>query len=226
MKKLIFIIVSVVMTAGSVSAQNIFFAHKEGMKLFYAYLNAKGKIDNYSLLTIKNVEGSGDNMTISYVSQIVDKNRKPAGNNPVEVPYTITINNGMLEWDMKIFAAPGTEGLVTCEGDKLRIPSSLAPGTKLDDVTFTLTLNMGIRIRTQISITEQECLGIEDITVPAGTFNCYKVTQTSAATIGRSKPAITKSIYWYSPGIGTVKYETYNAKNQLQSAMELHALDN
>ena len=53
MKRLIIIVVSVVMTVGSISAQNIFFANKEGMKLYYANLNAKGKVDSYSLQTIK-----------------------------------------------------------------------------------------------------------------------------------------------------------------------------
>ena len=225
MKRLIIIVVSVVMTVGSISAQNIFFANKEGMKLYYANLNAKGKVDSYSLQTIKKVEGSGDNMTIAYMSQVLDKNRKPTGSNPIEVSYTVVINNGVMEWDMKNFAAPGTEGFITFEGDKLRIPSSLAAGTKLDDVAFTLTLNMGIRITTQIMLTDMECVSVEDVTVPAGTFKCYKVTQQSTATVGR-RSVITHSITWYSPGIGTVKTENYNDKNKLQTTTELHALEN
>ena len=224
MKRLVLISL-VVMTVVGVSAQNIFFPSKEGMVLVYANLNAKGKADSYTRQVIKQVEGSGNNLSISYVAQILDKNRKPIGNNPVEVPYTVTVTNGVVEWDMKSYAAPGTESLIEIEGDKLRIPSTLSPGEKLDDAKFTLTVNMGFKIRTEVSLTEQECLAIEDVTVPAGTFKCHKVTQTNAATAMR-KTVTTKTVTWYAPGIGTVKSETFNDKGKLQTSTELHAIEN
>jgi len=222
MKKLLIIIVSVIMTTGGVTAQNIFFPTKQGLSLVYANLGANGKVSSYTRQTIRQVNGSGGNMSITYVSQVLDKNRKPA--NDLEVPLTINVTNGVVEWDMKIFATPGTDGIIEIEGDKLRIPSSLSPGDKLDDVQFTMTLNMGIRIRTEISLTEQECLAIEDVTVPAGTFKCHKVTQTSTTTVMR-RTTTAKTVSWYAPGIGTVKSENYNDKGKLQSSIELHELD-
>ena len=221
MKRLITIVISVVMTAG-VFAQDMFFPSREGLSLLYANIDAKGKINNYTRLTIKKVEGSGSNFSISYVGQVLDKNNNPA--NDIEIPYTVTVVNGVVEWDMKSFAAPGTEAFIEIEGDKIRIPSSLAPGDKLDDVRFTMTLNMGIRIRTEISLTEQQCLAIEDVTVPAGTFRCHKLTQTSSATVMR-RTSITKTVSWYAAGIGTVKSETYDDKNKLQSSTVLHAIE-
>jgi len=201
-------------------AQNTFFPTKAGMVLTYVQKDAKGKAVSYSVLTIKNVEGSGDNMTISYVGQVLDKNRKQVSDTPLEIPYTVTISNGVVEWDMKSFAAPGTEGLIEIEGDKLKIPNSLSPGDKLDDAKFTMTVNMGFKIRTEVSLTDQECLAIEDVTVPAGTFKCHKVTQTSVATVMR-KTSTTKTITWYAPNVGTVKSEVYDSKNKLQSGQEL-----
>ena len=221
MKRIFIIIISVVITA-SVSAQNLFFPTKEGMSLLYANIDAKGKIDSYTRQIIKKVEGSGNNFSISYVGQMLDKNRKPVSD--IEVPLTITIVNGVVEWDMKSFAAPGTEGLIEIEGDKLKIPSSLAPGEKLDDVKFTMTMNMGFKIRTEVALTDQQCLAIEDITVPAGSFKCYKVTQTSAVTAMR-RTTTTKIVSWYAPGIGTVKTESYDDKGKLQSTTELNAIE-
>jgi opacity protein-like surface antigen len=223
MKKLIIVIVSVVMTAWGVSAQDIFFPSRQGLTLLYANLDAKDKVDSYTRQTIQQVEGSGNNMSITYVGQLLDKNRKPASD--LEVPFTVTVNNGVVEWDMKMYAAPGTEGFIEIEGDKLRIPSSLSPGDKLDDAKFTMTLNMGFKIRTEISLTEQECLAIEDVTVPAGTFKCHKVTQTGTATVMR-KTTTTKTVSWYAPGIGTVKTESYNDKGKLQSSTVLQAVEN
>ena len=223
MKKLIIVIVSVVMTAWGVSAQDIFFPSRQGLTLLYANLDAKDKVDSYTRQTIQQVEGSGNNLSITYVGQLLDKNRKPASD--LEVPFTVTVNNGVVEWDMKMYAAPGTEGFIEIEGDKLRIPSSLSPGDKLDDAKFTMTLNMGFKIRTEISLTEQECLAIEDVTVPAGTFKCHKVTQTGTATVMR-KTTTTKTVSWYAPGIGTVKTESYNDKGKLQSSTVLQAVEN
>ena len=223
-KTFLFIMLAIVAVTG-ISAQDIFFGNKEGMKLIYANLNNKGKVDSYSLQVITKVEGSGNNMTISYEGQALDKNKKQVGKEPIIVPYTLTVVNGVLEWDMKSFAAPGTESFITFEGDKLRLPSNLSPGDKLDDVKFTLTVNMGIRIRTEITLSEQECLAIEDVTVPAGTYKCYKVTQTSSALVMR-RTVVTKTITWYALNTGTIKSETYNEKGQLQSSVALESIDN
>ena len=223
MKRTVLACMAAVLTVTGVYAQKVFFPTQVGMKSLYANMNDKGKIQNYSLQTITKVEGSGDNMTISMVSEVLDKNRKPQ-KNPVEVSHTIVIKNGMMELDTKSFATPGTESMVQVEGDKVLIPSSLSPGTKLDDANFTLTVNMGIRLRTEIALTEQECTGIEDITVPAGTFTCYKVAQTSAATLMR-KTIVTKTLTWYAPNIGSVRTENYNEKNKLTSIIELYSIE-
>jgi len=224
MKKLVIMMVSVVLAVGSASAQNIFFSAKEGTKLLYANLNAKGKADTYTRLTIRKVEGSGNNLTIHYVSQALDKNKKASDETSIEVPITITVVNGVVEWNMKSFAAPGTEAFITIEGDKLRLPSTLSPGDKLDDVTFTMTLNMGFKIRTEVALSDQKCLAIEDVTVPAGTFKCHKVSQTSVATVMR-KTVTSKILTWYAPGIGTVKTESYNDKGALQNATVLEQIE-
>ena len=223
MKRLVVIIISIIMIAGSAFAQNQFFPSKEGLVLLYANLDAKGKVDSYTRQTIKKVEGSGNNLSVTYVGQVLDKNSNPTSD--IEIPFTVTITNGVVEWDMKSFVsiAPETESLIVIEGDKLRLPSTLSPGDKLDDVNFTMTLNMGIRIRTEISLTDQQCLAIEDVTVPAGTFKCHKITQTSSATVMR-RTTTTKTISWYAPNIGTVKSETYDAKDKLSSSIELHSM--
>lgn len=207
----------------NLSAQNIFFPTKEGASFVYANLNARGRAESYTRQTIRKVEGSGDNLTINYTALPLDRNRRPVVTSGIS--YTVAIVNGVVEWDMRSYAATGTVGAIEIEGDNLRIPSSLAPGVKLDDVKFTLTVNLGFRIRTEMLLSEQECLAIEEITVPAGTFTCYKVTQTSAATMGR-RTLTTKTITWYAPGVGSVKSETYNDKDKLQSATELQSIEN
>lgn len=188
----------------------------------YANLNAKGKVDSYTRQTISKVEGSANNMSISYVAQPLDKKQQPLGD--IQVPYTIKVRNGFMEWDMKSFASPGTEGLVEFEGDQMRMPTSIAPGDKLSDLHFIMTVTIGFKIKTEVAITEQECLGIEEVSVPAGTFKCHKMTQTSTATAMR-RSITTKTVSWYAPGIGSVKSETFNDKGKLQTVVQLQSVE-
>jgi len=224
MKKLFIIIVSIITSAWSVSAQNIFFPSKQGMKLVYVNMNEKGKPESFTRQTILSVVGAGDNMVINYLSQVLDKNQNQIGDTPIEIPMTVTVNDGVVELDMRNFGSPGTESFIEIEGDKLRIPPTLTPGDKLEDVNFIITLNMGFKIRTEVSLIDQECLAIEEITVPAGVFECHKVTQTSHAKVMR-QTAKTTIITWYAPNVGTVKSETYNEKGKLQSSTELFSIE-
>ena len=223
MKRAIFVMILVTTVIWGISAQVGFFPSKQGVTLLYANLNAKGKVEMYTRQNVTRVEGSGDNMTITYLSMILDTKKIPQTVTPIS--STITVTNGVAELDMKSLAAPATLSYVTIEGDRIRIPSTLSPGDKLADAHYIMTINMVVRIRTEISITGHECLAIEDVTVPAGTFKCHKLTQTSTATAMR-KTVTTKTLTWYTPGIGMVKSETYNDKDKLQNSSVLQSITN
>jgi len=223
MKKTITLLILSAATTLGAFAQNMFFPSKEGTSMLYANLDAKGKIENYTQQTVKKVEGSGSNLTISYVSQVLDKNREPIAEGIDEIPLTITIKDGVVEWDMRTFATSELNEFIEIEGDKLRIPTKLSPGDKWDDVKFTVTISMGIKIRTSMALTDQQCLAIEEITVPAGTFKCHKITQTSTATVMR-RNTTTTTVTWYAEGIGMIKSETFDAKGKLQNSMMLQEL--
>ena len=229
-KILSLVIVSVVMTISGtgVSAQYIFFPTKEGFTWVFADLDAKGKTGNYSRQTIKKSDGSGDNYTITYLFESLDKNQKPVGGQSQEILYTVNINNGVVELDLKslLKSTGNDEALVEIEGDRLKIPPTLAIGDKLDDVKIIISMEAGgMKFKSDMTLTEQQCIAIEDVTVPAGTFKCHKVTQTNTLTIMR-RATITKTVSWFAPDIGTVKTEEYDAKGKLQSSRVLHSVKN
>ena len=69
-------------------------------------------------------------------------------------------------------------------------------------------------------MTEGKCLAEENITVEAGTFRCYKVSQkTNSSVMGIKTEGIT--LTWYAKGVGAVKTETYDKKDKLLSTQEL-----
>ena len=217
-----------IISVTAVCAQNSFFPTKAGMVLVYEQKNDKGKPQSYSRLSIKNVEGSGNNMTVSYVAEMLDKNKKSA-NPPVEIPCKVIIKNGVMILDMnQMFAGMQKDAGLKMEvtGVPMELPGNMQPGQSLKDAEMTMSIDMAfMKMKTTIKMTGGKCLAIEDVTVPAGTFTCHKITQTVSTTV-MGKNAVSQTLSWYAPGTGTVKSETYNDKNQLQSSMELVEMNN
>ena len=212
------------LTLSIANAQNTFFPTKVGVVQVYEHKNDKGKTESFTQQTIKNVEGSGSNMTISYVAENLDKNRKPLSNPPVEISYKVIIKDDVVVLDMnQMFANLPQDMRVAMEitGVPMELPGNLQPGQSLKDANMTMTMDMGImKMKTEIKMTEGKCLAIEDVSVPAGTFECHKITQTVTTTIMK-RPVVTRTVSWYAPGTGIVKTELYDDKDKLQSSTEL-----
>jgi hypothetical protein len=193
------------------------------MTMVYEQKDDKGKTNGFSRLSIKKVEGSGNDMTISYESEVLDKNRKSASK-PVQVPLKVTIKDGVMHLDMKqMFADQLKDEQIQVEitGTPVELPSNLEPGQKLKDAEINMSINMVfMKMNTKVKMTDGQCLAIEEITVPAGKFTCHKVTQTISSTV-MNKTTKGRTVTWYAKGIGTVKTESYNDKDKLQSSMEL-----
>ena len=208
--------------------QNTFFPTRAGMSILYANKDAKGKANSYTRHTIKEVEGSGNNLTISYLMENLDKNMKPQTNQLAEIPCTVIIKDGVVILDMnEMLSQMNTTGLkAEITGVPMEIPGNLQAGQSLKDANMTLTVEAGIiKMRTDIKMTDGKCEAIEDITVAAGTFTCHKITQTITTTVMR-KEVVAKSVAWYAPNIGTVKTESYDSKNKLTGIMELMSVEN
>ena len=222
-KQLCFTTIFIFTLATGTYAQNTFFPTKAGTVLTYAQNNAKGKTESHSRLTIRIVDGSGSNMTISYLMESLDKDRKPLSP-PMELPCTVVVKDGVMYLDMnQMFAGQMKDMQVKMEvtGVPMELPNNMEPGQSLKDAEMTMTIDMGImKMRTVMKMTNGKCLAIEDVTVPAGTFKCHKITQTVTTTIMK-RDVTTTTVSWYAPGIGTVKTESYDAKEKLQGSTEL-----
>jgi len=227
--KMSFRIILVIFTIFFVSStkaneKDTLFPTKAGMVLIYEQKNSKGKTDSYSKLTIKNVEGSDNNMTVSYLAEILNKDMKSQFNPPLEIPLTATVKDGKVILDMKqlfVSRQKDPQAQVEISGAPMELPCDLQPGHSLKDAEATMTVDMVImKLETKVRMTDGKCLGVENVTVPAGTFTCHKIAQTVTSTIMK-KQIVSKTISWYAPGIGVVKTETYNDSEQLQDSVEL-----
>ena len=226
MKKITLIILIMLSVTG-LQAQNIFFPTKVGSVQTYATLNNKGKVEGYVRQTITDIKGGGNDMTISYLSEIIDKENKD-GEAKMSIPLTIHIKDGIMYFDLNSMMPAQKDqpqmGELKMEitGAPTEIPTNLQVGQTLKDANMVMSMNMGfIKMKTEVNLTNGKCLAIEDVTVPAGTYKSHKVTQTAQATVMKIKS--TTTVTWYAPGVGTVKSETYDKDNKLQSSMELVA---
>jgi len=221
MKGLTITMFGIAMDAG----QNTFFPSKAGMALTTANNDAKGNLESYSVLTIKDVDGSGKNMAITYGISALDKNRNPLLKDSLgDMTYKVLIKDGVVIMDINqmIPAQIREQGVLKMEvtGTPMELPNNLKPGQSLKDSEVTIAINVGIMKLNTVVKTEGECLAIEDVKVPAGTFKCHKISQkitTTAVVITTTQTTVS----WYAPNIGTVKTETYDDKGRLTSGSEL-----
>jgi len=206
-----------VTTAG----KDIFFPSKAGTTLTYANYDAKGIITGYSLLTIKNIKGSGKNMNITCQMTGLDSGRKPVKG--AEVTYEVVIKDGVTIPDINqvIPAEMRNMGLkIDTKGIPVEYPSDLKVGQSLKPSELTMTMDVsGMKITSVLKITGK-CLAIEDVKVPAGTFKCHKITETYTVTsMGINNNGADN--VWLAPGIGQIKLENYDEKNKLVSSSVL-----
>jgi hypothetical protein len=116
------------------------------------------------------------------------------------------------------------------EGSELVIPSNLSVGQTLPDAEMTMVVeNNGMSFATvTLNITNRKVEGREEITVPAGTFEVYKVsyeTHTETRAMGVPIRVNTRTVEYYSPEVGMVRSEHFNRRDRLQGYTVLSKID-
>jgi hypothetical protein len=183
----------------------------------------KGKITAQTRNTITGITGSKNAFAVAYQSEFLDEKGKPTKTNsgdPLIINYSTVVKDGFMYVDMK-GAFGAIEGLDDMEisGTAQKLPSTMSVGQKIDDAS----MKVKIAFMTCTSImTEGQVVAEETVTVPAGTFKCFKVSQKVKTTaMGIKVDGVTYT--WYAKGVGTVKTESYDAKGKFVSAQELIA---
>lgn len=223
MKNLVFTILAA-LAATSIWAQQPLCPVKEGVSLTYATKNAKGKVQSYSRQTVTSVEGSGNNLTISYASEAMDAKKKTLSNVPV-IPYSYKVENGTVIVDPKAIlntVSTGSPSDGAAEGTPIVLPADMKAGDALPDSEVKMQIAF---LKISASYTEGVCEGEEKITTEAGTFLCKKTKYNcKSSAMGIKTEMVVHT--WYAPGIGIVKQDMYNKKGQLNNSQELVELIN
>lgn len=201
--------------SSTLQAQDLFFLDKEGKSVEYSIADAKGKVQSYTKSTVKEIKKKdAKNFTIVYTAEVMDANKKQLMD-PMTVE-TVVVDGVVVQDPVAAMGEAGKD--IKVEGNFPEFPSELSVGQTFGEYSYTMKM-MGTSTTTKGS---SKVVAKEEITTPAGTFDCYKVeSETSSKVMLQTTKVNTTS--WYAKNVGAVRTETYDKKGKVQTVMELVA---
>lgn len=201
---------------------------KEGTQTTMTSYNDDGKVTGSSKTIYSKVVKNAGGVSVTASQENFDKK----GKSSTKSEYTIKCEKGTLFFDMKM-ALPQQQAdsykdfEMTVEGADKEFPTNFVVGTSLKDasIKFMFKSKDGMEMpmmTTSIKITNRKIEAKESVTTPAGTFECYKITEdVEMKTIFAIR---VKSISWFNAEAGTVKTESYKENGKYTGKTELTEL--
>jgi DUF3108-like len=115
---------------------------------------------------------------------------------------------------------------VEVDASKFEIPSfDASAGTKLDDGSLEIKVGSGgmSMFKMTVLVTDRIVEAIEEISTPAGSFNCIVLSQKVSTKMMIKVQGASKE--WYAENIGLVRSESYNKKGKLMGYSLLTKLE-
>lgn len=206
-------------TQGGDDICKIYFPQQIGTELTYENFNAKDKLESTDKFKVLDVVEVGNATRVDVAASSYDKKGEEVYNGTL----SYTCEDGVFKISMESMMDPAVMDAykdmeITMTQTEIMIPSKLDIGAALPDAEMTMTVSSnGTQVmQMNFKITERKVEAIESITTPAGTFECYKLTQTTNMKMLFINKTFT-SIDWISDNIGSVRSEMYDSKGSLES---------
>lgn len=205
---------------------NTFYRFVEDATYEYGFFDAKDKAEGRQLYRVSNVTETTDGLSAEVTTKFIPEKKNQ---DTFETNSKVLCQNGTLQMDFSMNMPQLTSQFssmeVTMEGDPLTLPAKLTAGESLPDATTKIKTGMnGMNLMSMtLSVTDRKVEGKETITTPAGTFECYKITQTTniKTIVGKTY----QSVEYFAEGVGLVQSETYDKKGKLESKQVLLSLE-
>ena len=220
--RILFVIALAFVLSGVISAQDCgYYSMSKGMVLAYQNLDAKGKVTGTNRTTCLDVSTLGSTTLYKIKGEYAD-----AKNNLTTREFEMRCEDGNFYVDMQSLIDPKSmEGFkdmeISVDANDMMYPSVLTAGQVLPDANITISAaTSGVNLMNMvISISNRKVVGTESVTVPAGTFECYKITYDIETKL-MFKIASTVTEY-VNMGVGNVKTETFDKKGKLAASTVL-----
>lgn len=201
-----------------------FYPLEEGSSFEYTSYDKKGKTDGSVNYTITDVRQEGSAAAATFDMKYKDKK----GKDVFESSYSFSCENGLVTVDykslfpsqmMQQYSEMGLE--MDISGTDIELPNDLSVGQQLNDANVAIAMSMsGINMNVSVDQTNRKVEKKESVTTPAGTFDCYLITENSTTkTMGATIKM--KSKLWLAEGVGMIKQESYKDNGNLISTSEL-----
>lgn len=179
----------------------------------------KDRLESVITNTVINFQKNGSTETATISSITTDKNGKESLNSE----YTISCDGKGTTIDLNTLLKNRIEATQTNSDIESEItgtnpftPNNLTVGQDLPDSNMKMDFHAGdINMSFGANSTDRKVVGKEQITVPAGTFDCIIITAKNEIKMLITKHTTSK--IWIAEGVGVVKEETYNKKGHLES---------
>jgi len=216
MKKLILSFIAVSSCFFTAHSQNCtyYFPTKQGATLEMKTYDAKDKVVG----TVKQVVISKTDNSIKFNSEYIDKDGKSVSKGDYEVKcvngeFVVDMSNYTRNIDLSSYK----DMEIKMETEDMSVPANPQPGQQLKDGAVRMKISNSVMtvMNMSVKILNRKVEGYEDVTTPAGTFKCLKISYNV-----ESKMVFTvrgKGIEWISEKAGMVKSESYSEKGKLQS---------
>lgn len=225
--KLIFFFIAVFFVS-AVFAQDcsFYYPESEGAELVYQVYDKKDKPAGKTSHKVVAYSTSAKSADAKIEVKTFDSDDKPIAETVLEV----RCEEGVFYFDMEGYLnqqmmSAYEEMEVRVDASDLAMPSKLSVGQDLGDGSISVEIsNSGIKMMTmQINISDRKVEAEESVSTPAGTFSCFKISQTT--TIKAPMKMVMKSTEWLSPGTGLIKNESYKSDGKPTGRTELIELN-
>ena len=228
MKQLLLIAVFCYSSIAALIAQDcpMYYPDKENTQMEYKQYDKKGSLSGSSIQKITGIKKSAGSTEVAVSSESFDAKGKSLGTANLKV----RCEGGIFYIDMSNYLnQQSTEDYkdmeMSVEGGNLEMPSSMKAGDLLKDGDLKIAFSTGgmTVMNMSVSITNRKIEAVENLTTPAGTFECYKISY-DIATKMMGIGAKMKGVEWYAKGVGMVKSESYTKDAKLQGSTVLNAM--
>jgi hypothetical protein len=197
------------------NCDNGFYPFKAGAHWEMTNYSASNKVEGKSSSVVNSITKTTD----GFKANVTAKGEDAKGKESFSSNYDIECARNIIKMNMKNLISQEQlsaykDMQIDFTTDNLETPNSLKIGDSLKSSSITMTVksnDMVISTMT-IEIYNRIVLAKEEITVPAGTYMCYKIgykTRVTNSIAGMPMKTDLENTEWLSPGAGVVKQESY-----------------
>jgi hypothetical protein len=184
--------------------------------------NKKGNANGKQVYSVTDVKTVGGSTTGTIHSEMFNEKGKSIAKGVSNMKCT----GGVLMIDMKMMlpqqqAEQFAKADATVNEAYIEYPVSMKAGDQLKDGNFNMEINnSGLKQSITMLISERKVEAKENITTPAGSWDCFKIsskTKMNIRTAGIGIPMNMESTEWYAPGFGVVKTQSKYGGTEITS---------